>query len=464
VEAFSRYVVASPIRDKSALSIAKVLVHDVITKFGCFQSLQTDNGKEFQNEVLQHMCQLLHIDQLRITSYRPSGNGRCEIINKTLHSLLGKVVANDQRDWCKRLPMCVLAYNTSRHESTGMSPYYLMYSRSAILPLDLLLDTPEDHRNSDYHEYADEVTERMREAYKLVQEHQDVQIERMKRNYNVGVKPQTFKVNDLVYYYYPRKYVGRTPKWTRVYDGGYRVEKVINDVVYVIRKTPTSKPVVANVDKLKLHYGKAPEFWRKAMDKIAKSAERPAKDRPKKTGLPADGGATDRVAESASENKGQFSGPQHSHPAESASENVGQFSGPQRRQPAQHVSESGARSLLRPTSTRVKRLPRRYCQRVMERKRRVSAEHFCQVCTFRYRSQGSCYKHMAKKHGMYYLPGRAPQPIPPDELERLLRVFAQADLNSRQRRKAAADTSSRRTPRVESRSPPRRRRRSPSSE
>ena len=105
-----------------------------------------------------------------------------------------------------------------------------------------------------------------------------------------------------------------------------------------------------------------------------------------------------------------------------------------------------------------------YCQRIMDRKRRVSTEHFCQVCSFRYRWQDNCYKRMVKKHGWYYLPGRAPQPIPPDELERLLRVFAQADLNSRQRRRAAADSSFRRAPRVESRSPPRRHRhRSPSS-
>ena len=102
----------------------------------------------------------------------------------------------------------------------------------------------------DYHEHASEVVERMREAYQLVQAHQNTQIERMKRYYNVGVKPRTFKVNDLVYYYYPRKYVGRTPKWARVYDGVYRVEKVLNDVVYIIRKTPTSKAITANVDKL----------------------------------------------------------------------------------------------------------------------------------------------------------------------------------------------------------------------
>jgi len=186
----SRYLAATPIRDKSAVSVAKVLVRDVITKFGCFRSLQTDNGKEYQNEILQHMCQLLHIDQLRITSYRPSRNGRCEIINKTLHSLLGKVVAENQRDWWTSLPMCVLAYNTSRYESTGMSPYFLMYSRHAIVPLDLLLDRPEDESNLSYNEYADLVVEEMREAFQLVQSHQHAQIERMKRNYDVGVKPK----------------------------------------------------------------------------------------------------------------------------------------------------------------------------------------------------------------------------------------------------------------------------------
>jgi len=255
------------LRDKSALSVAKVLVPNVITKFGCFQSLQTDSEKEFQNEILQHVCQLLHIDQLRITSYQPSGNGRCQIINKTLHSLLGKVVSESEKDWSSWLPMCVLAYNVSRHESTGMSPYFLMYSRHAILQIDLLMAKPEGDENLNYHEYANTVIERMRDAIQLVQQHQGAQVERMKRYYNVGVKPRTFRVNDFVYYYYPRKYVGRTPKWTRVYDGIYRVEKVINDAVYIIRKSPNSRHITANVDKLKLFQGEVPIYWRKVAKK-----------------------------------------------------------------------------------------------------------------------------------------------------------------------------------------------------
>jgi len=528
VDAFSRYLVATPIRDKSAMSVAKVLVRDVITKFGCFRSLQTDNGKEYQNEILQHICELLHIDQLRITSYRPSGNGRCEIINKTLHSLLGKVVAESQRDWSAWLPMCVLAYNTSRHESTGMSPYYLMYSRQALVPLDLMLERPEDMVSSNYHEYAEGVAERMRSAYKLVQDHQGSQIDRMKRNYNVGVKLRTFELNDLVYYYYPRRYVGRTPKWTRVYDGIFRVEKKVNDAVYVIRKTPNSKPVVANVDKLKLYCGPPPKCWKKILRALAENAKREIGNRKtapttgcEGSGIVPVGAAsenagpfsgppcsqsaevasenahqrlgpqnstpvgqasenvgqfsgyrTDQPVGAASENAGPFSGPLCYQPAEAASENLGQFSGPRysasggqasenseplpgpqanppagqaagNNQPAnqrlRRASEKRPGLKLRLPSSRVRRRPTRYCCVIMEsRKKRVRvSKHFCQICGQAYRSQGSCYKHQAKRHAQYYKPGKAPEPIPPDEMHRLNLVFASSDRNSRQRRQDA---------------------------
>ena len=265
VDAFSRYLVASPIRDKSAQSVARVLVRDVIARFGCFQSLVTDNGKEFQNDVIHHICQLLNIDQLRITSYRPSGNGRCEIINKTLHSLLGRVISESQRDWSQWLPICVLAYNTTRHESTGQTPYYLMHSREALIPLDLLMKNPDSSAKVKYCDYVDEMEDRMRRVFDTVRAHQGVQMERMKRYYNVGVKPRTFAVNDLVLYYYPRKYSGRSPKWSRVYSEVYRVEKKINDAVYIIRKTPKSSSLVVNVDKLKNYYGEVPACWKKVI-------------------------------------------------------------------------------------------------------------------------------------------------------------------------------------------------------
>ena len=86
-------------------------------------------------------------------------------------------------------------------------------------------------------------------------------MERLKRDYDANVNMKSFKPMDFVYYYYPRRYQGRSSKWSKFYTGPYRVEKGLNDVNYVIRKTPRSKPLVVHADKLQLYYGTTPVCW-----------------------------------------------------------------------------------------------------------------------------------------------------------------------------------------------------------
>jgi hypothetical protein len=70
----------------------------------------------------------------------------------------------------------------------------------------------------------------------------------MKQAYDANVTFRRFSVNQFVWYYYPTTPVGRTPKWQRFYTGPCRVEKVLNDVNYVIRRSPRTKAIVAHVD------------------------------------------------------------------------------------------------------------------------------------------------------------------------------------------------------------------------
>ena len=48
-DAFSRFVVAVPLRNKSAISVARTLVSEVVLKFGVPQCILTDLGRELQN-------------------------------------------------------------------------------------------------------------------------------------------------------------------------------------------------------------------------------------------------------------------------------------------------------------------------------------------------------------------------------------------------------------------------------
>ena len=64
-DSFTRFMIAVPIRNKTAFSVARALVHEVVLKFGIPHSILTDLG----SELWQEMCQLLGIGRLRTTAY-----------------------------------------------------------------------------------------------------------------------------------------------------------------------------------------------------------------------------------------------------------------------------------------------------------------------------------------------------------------------------------------------------------
>ena len=66
---------------------------------------------------------------------------------KTIEENLRKVVSNHQRDWDDRLPLFLLAYRASTHQTTGVTPANMVFGREPRLPCDLKFETPPD-RNS----------------------------------------------------------------------------------------------------------------------------------------------------------------------------------------------------------------------------------------------------------------------------------------------------------------------------
>ena len=63
-----------------------------------------------------------------------------------------------------------------------------------------------------------------------------------------------FKEGDLVYYYVPRKHVGKNKKWALDNRGPFRVLRKINDVNYVIQRSPGAVAITMHVDWLTRHY------------------------------------------------------------------------------------------------------------------------------------------------------------------------------------------------------------------
>jgi transposase InsO family protein len=98
VDLFSKYAEGIPLRNKEAITVARALFDVVISRYGIPLQLLSDNGREFENNVMLELCRLTGIDKIHTTAYRPSTNGAVERFHRTLNSMLGKVVAEHQRD------------------------------------------------------------------------------------------------------------------------------------------------------------------------------------------------------------------------------------------------------------------------------------------------------------------------------------------------------------------------------
>ena len=83
------------------------------------------------------MCTIAQVQKIRTTPYNPKGNAQCEKFNQTLLGMLGTLETTDKARWQQWVPTLMHAYNCTRFESTGFSPYYLMFGRMPRLPIDI---------------------------------------------------------------------------------------------------------------------------------------------------------------------------------------------------------------------------------------------------------------------------------------------------------------------------------------
>jgi hypothetical protein len=128
VDVCTRFVFLRLLMDKSMQAVARQLVQ-IFCDVGFPKIVQSDNGKEFVNELMHHVCTESNIDHRLITPYHPRANGLAERFVQTSKDAIFKLLKGREQDWALYVPQVQLFINTKVAALHGSTPYSLMFGR-----------------------------------------------------------------------------------------------------------------------------------------------------------------------------------------------------------------------------------------------------------------------------------------------------------------------------------------------
>ena len=196
---FSRYAQAFPTKNQTAKTAARVLFDNFIVHYGFPARIHSDQGQCFKSKLIEELCRSAGVEKSRTTPYHPMGNGQVERFNQTLLQLLGTLENYQKSDWKASIPTLVHAHNATFLDSTGYSPFFLMFGRHPRLAIDAFLDlTPDAMSAPTQTEYVRKVKERLHFAYKTAQEMAKKAAARDIVNYDLKARNSVLSLGDLV--------------------------------------------------------------------------------------------------------------------------------------------------------------------------------------------------------------------------------------------------------------------------
>uniref|UniRef100_A0A3B4F4P9 Integrase catalytic domain-containing protein n=1 Tax=Pundamilia nyererei TaxID=303518 RepID=A0A3B4F4P9_9CICH len=195
---FTKFAVAIPTPNQKARTVAKCLWENYIIYYGIPERIHTDQGQDFESRLIKELCEFAGIQKSRTTPYHPRGNP-VERFNRTLLAMLGTLETKQKTRWKEHVKPLVHAYNCTRNEVTGFTPYELMFSRTPRLPVDLAFNLPlRESQQKSHSQYIKSLKSRLEESFSIASSNATKAADRNKKRFDNRVIPSALEPGDRV--------------------------------------------------------------------------------------------------------------------------------------------------------------------------------------------------------------------------------------------------------------------------
>uniref|UniRef100_A0A8C5M840 Uncharacterized protein n=1 Tax=Leptobrachium leishanense TaxID=445787 RepID=A0A8C5M840_9ANUR len=134
VDKFSRCPEAFPTARENARTVAKILCKELIPRYGCPISIDSDNGPAFTSKITQELVKLMAIQWKFHCPYHAKSSGIVERQNRNIKNKLRKATEGTFKNWPDYLPAILAEIRMTTHSVTGLSPFEVLMGRPFPTP------------------------------------------------------------------------------------------------------------------------------------------------------------------------------------------------------------------------------------------------------------------------------------------------------------------------------------------
>ena len=145
VDKFTKWIEANPVKTAESGPVID-FISEVVHRYGVPHSIITNNGLNFIAEEMKTWCGKMGIKLDYASVYHPQTNSQVERANGLIMSgikpKLVRSLKESDTHLVEELDSVLWGLRTTLNRTTGYTPFFMVYDAEAVLPCDIIHDSP----------------------------------------------------------------------------------------------------------------------------------------------------------------------------------------------------------------------------------------------------------------------------------------------------------------------------------